>query len=216
GESTRPVVALALGGGAARGLAHIGVLRVFEEEGIPVDIVVGTSMGSVVGGLYSSGLSIANIEWAVTNIDLAQLFVASSPLKGGFVRTDLFERFIDFVTDQATFDDTVIPFYSVAANLRTGEEKLIHSGRLSRGILASMSIPGMFPAVEINGEYYVDGGVTSLIPVVAAYSLGADVVIAVDVRSGLGDINPNNAFASINASLSHMLNANARSEERRV
>src|SRR5690606_33008252 len=179
---SRPTVAIVLGGGSSRGLAHIGLLQAFEEEGIPVDYLVGTSMGSIAAGLHAAGLSPENIEQLIVQSPVFELFAAARPSRGGLVETDRLERFLDAILDHATFDDVAIPYYSASTQLLTGEEAVIQHGRVSRAILASMAIPGVFPPVEIDGEYYVDGGVVSLIPVRAARRLGADVVIAVDVR----------------------------------
>lgn len=204
---SRPTVAIVLGGGSSRGLAHIGLLQAFEEEGIPVDYLVGTSMGSIVAGLHAAGLSPENIEQLIVQSPVFELFAAARPSRGGLVETDRFERFLDAILDHATFDDVAIPYYSVATHLLTGEEAVIQHGRVSRAILASMAIPGVFPPVEIDGEYYVDGGVVSLIPVRAARRLGADVVIAVDVRRRFETVDPHNINSVLDITLHHLINA---------
>lgn len=206
----RPSVAVVLGGGAARGLSHIGLLRALAEAGIPVDMVVGTSMGSLVAGMYAAGLSVDNLEYLVTTMDLGNLFEPLLPPRGGIVGTERLERFINYLTNNATFDSVPVPFYSVVTHLESGQEVVWHTGLISRGMRASMSIPGTFPPVELDGEYYVDGGVAAMVPVEAARQLGADFVIAVDVRGQRVDpIDVDNPMAVLNAALGHLLKANA-------
>lgn len=189
--SARSTVALVLGGGAARGFSHVGLLKAFEEEGIPVDMIVAASMGSVLSGLYASGFSIAELEYMAQRVDLAELFSVTLPPKGGVVNTQRLERFLHELTGGARFEDLRIPYYTVVTNLFTGESVVLREGSLSRAIVASMSIPGMFPPVEIDGEIYVDGGIKDPVPARFARELGADIVIAVDVRRELE--NPNRA-----------------------
>lgn len=210
GPRERPTVALALGGGSARGFSHIGLLQALYEEGVPVDYIVGTSMGSVVGGLHAAGFSVDNLVYLATHTDLGELFEPLVPPRGGLIGTERFERFLDALLLGLTLDETVISYHSVATNLQTGEEALLGSGPVpvSRAILASMAIPGIFPPVEIDGEYYVDGGVVSLVPVRAARDLGADVVIAVDVRRTLEPVKPDDLAAVLDLTLDHLLTAN--------
>lgn len=208
----RPTVAVVLGGGSARGISHIGLLKAFAEEGIPVDMLVGTSIGSVVAGLHASGLSIANLEYLVTHLDLGRLFSTAAPGRGGIVETSRFERFLDALIGGATFDDVVLPYYSVVTHLQTGAEVVLHEGSVTKAILASIAIPGVFPPVEIDGEYYVDGGVASLIPVSAARRFGADVVIAVDVRRVVEPVDPHDVIAVLDLMMDHLLGANVKQQ----
>src|SRR5690606_21378866 len=104
----RPTVAVVLGGGSARGLSHIGLLRALAENGIPVDMLVGTSMGSLVAGMYAAGLSVDNLTYLVTTVDLGLLFEPLLPPRGGLVGAERFERFIDLLTDTATFEQLPI------------------------------------------------------------------------------------------------------------
>ncbi|OUN00716.1 MAG: hypothetical protein BAA04_08720 [Firmicutes bacterium ZCTH02-B6] len=207
----RPTVAVVLGGGSARGLSHIGLLRALAEYGIPVDMLVGTSMGSLVAGLYAAGLSVDNLTYLITTVDLGLLFEPLLPMRrGGLVGAERFERFIDLLTGNATFEQLPIPFYAVVTHLESGREVVWNKGRISRAMRASMAIPGTFQPVELDGEYYVDGGVAAMVPVQAARRLGADVVIAVDVRGQRTQpVDPGNALAVLDAVLSHMLEANA-------
>lgn len=185
----RPTVAVVLGGGAARGLSHIGFLRALEEEGIPIDHLVGTSMGSIVAGLYAAGFSAGNLDYMVRNLNVAELFPPTIPPRGGLLDVRRFEAFLDALTNNADFANLAIPFYSIAISLDSGEEVSIHEGSLSRGILAAMAVPGIFPPVPIDGEHFVDGGLYNMVPVDVARRTGADVVVAVDVRRRRDDLD---------------------------
>lgn len=210
----RPSVALVLGGGSARGFSHIGLLKALYEEGIPVDYIVGTSMGSVIGGLHAAGLSVDELAYLATHANLGELFESLVPPRGGLVGTARFERFLDALVDGLTLGETAIPYYSVATHLQTGKETVFGPGPIavSRAILASMAIPGIFPPVEIDGEYYVDGGIASLVPVRAARELGADVVIAVDVRRSVEPVRPDDVIAVLDLALDHLLAANVEAQ----
>lgn len=203
----RPTVALVLGGGSARGLSHIGLLKALEEGGIPIDYIVGTSMGSVVAGLYAAGLSAENLHYMISNINIPELFVPTIPPKGGFLSTDRFKTFVDVLTDSADIESLPIPFHTVVINLVTGEEETLSTGSLSTAILASMAIPAMFPPVRIGDQYYVDGGMKSLVPVEVAKDLGADLVIAIDVRRKLTDINHDTVLSNVQLTLLFLLAA---------
>lgn len=203
----RPKVALVLGGGSARGLSHIGLLKALEEGGIPVDYIVGTSMGSVVAGLYAAGFSADNLHYMVANINIPEMFVPTIPPKGGFLSTERFRTFIEELTDHAELETLPIPFHTVVINLLTGEEETLSTGPLSTAILASMAIPVMFPPVPIGDSYYVDGGMKSLVPVEVAKELGADVIIAVDVRRKLKDINHDTVLSNLQLTLLFLLAA---------
>lgn len=205
GVQARPKVAVVLGGGSARGFSHIGLLKALEEEGIPIDYIVGTSMGSVVAGLYAAGFSASNLEYMVTHVNIPEMFVPTIPPKGGFLSTERFKTFIDVLTDNAQMESLPIPFYTVVINLLTGEEETLSTGPLSTGIVASMSIPAMFPPVRIGDDYYVDGGMKSLVPVEVARDVGADFVIAVDVRRQLDNINHDTILSNVQLTLLFLL-----------
>jgi len=217
----RPRIGLVLGGGGARGAAHVGVIRVLEEANIPIDYVSGTSMGSIVGALYSLGLSADEIEAALLAVDWGALFVDRPPRRGRTMRRkedDVMTFFpIEFglrnnrlVTPRGliagqklafafpgtgmlsntheSFDDLPIPYRAVASDLESGEKVVLDHGNLIRAIRASMSIPGIFPPVEIDGRLLVDGYLTSNVPVDAALGMGADYIIAVEVGRRTEDI----------------------------
>ena len=214
----RPKVGLVLSGGGAKGMAHVGVLRVLEELKVPVDIVVGTSAGSAVGALYASGMEVQEIEERFIEMDWVSSFRddpgrAYKPVRrkrqdwrypvspGIGVRMDglhlgggiIAGQNLGFILNELTrdaalvedFDELAIPFRAVATDLETGEEVVIGSGNLSEAIRASMSIPGVYAPVTLNGRLLVDGGVANNLPVSVAHELGADIVIAVDITDPL-------------------------------
>lgn len=207
-ELARPKVAVVLGGGAARGFSHIGLLKALEDNGIPIDMLVGTSMGSIVAGLYAAGLSTDNLAYLVTQIDMNQFFTPRIPPRGGFVETHQFERFLNLLTNDAHLEQMPIPYYSVITDIVSGREVALNTGPIGRAILASIAIPGMFPPVEIDGIHYVDGGLLSPVPVRVAEERGADFIIAVDVRRTVDDINFDNVLTNLQLSLYFLLDKN--------
>lgn len=204
-------VGLALGGGGARGLAHIGVLKVLERENIPIDLITGTSMGAIIGAVYALKKDISAIEKITEkyskisefNIDLSFsekerkdkpffLKKMSDFLKKGYILNleltrkyindgEGLRRVIEELVNNKTFEDTQIPFAVVAADLVRGEKVIIRRGKLFDALLASASIPGMFPPVILDKKILVDGGIVDVVPIEVAQSLGANFVIAVSV-----------------------------------
>ncbi len=173
-------VGLALGGGVARGLAHIGVLSVLEKAGVPIDCVAGTSMGAIIGAAYCAGLSVDDLR------DIAARtgwWHVSRPVfsVGGFVTFKHLERWFEDNIGQFDLRDLAIPFAAVASDLNTGERVVLSEGRACTAIRASCSIPGFVPPVESEGRILVDGGITDNIPADVARLLGADYVIGVDI-----------------------------------
>jgi len=214
----RPKVGLVLSGGGAKGMAHVGVLRVLEEMRIPVDLVVGTSAGSAVGALYASGMPVEEIEQRFIDLDWVSSFRddpgrAYKPVRrkqedwrfpvvpGIGVRLDglhvgggiIAGQNLGFILNELTrdaalvedFDRLAIPFRAVATDLETGEQVVLGSGNLSEAIRASMSIPGVYAPVKLDGRLLVDGGIANNLPVTVARDLGADIVIAVDITDPL-------------------------------
>jgi NTE family protein len=176
----RPKVGLALGGGVARGLAHIGVLSVLEEASIPIDCIAGTSMGAIIGAAYCAGLEVADLRDIAARTGWLQV---SRPLlsAGGFVTFTRMERWIEDNVGEFDVGDLAIPFAAVASDLTTGERVVLAEGRLCSAVRASCSVPGFVPPVELNGRLLVDGGITDNIPADVARLLGADYVIGVDI-----------------------------------
>ncbi|MCM8778165.1 MAG: patatin-like phospholipase family protein [Candidatus Omnitrophica bacterium] len=217
-EKSHPFTVLVLSGGGARGIAHIGILKVLEELRIPVDMVVGTSMGAIVGGLYAAGLSPSEIEKRMLEVDWDDIFSDNpKPLKQPYRLRKEASRYMQgvemgFAVDEIqipkgiiagqkliialnnillpvltvdNFDHLPIPFCAVATDLVTGERVDISSGSLTKAIMASMAIPGIFAPVEIDDKILVDGGVVANLSIETARKLGAERIIAVDVSSPL-------------------------------
>lgn len=206
-------VGLALGGGGVRGLAHIGALKVLEEEGIPVSLIVGTSMGALIGAAYALNTDIAWLERTALEMtereeirELETLAEQSATeekrviverlakfvrnlllwnlrvIKRELVDAKRIEELIKGFVGDNYFEQTRVPFACVACDLKKGEEVILDRGELSRAVLASSSMPGIFSPIEWNGRLLVDGGVTATVPAGAARRLGADCVIAINVE----------------------------------
>lgn len=176
-------IALVLGAGGARGLAHVGVLKILEKNDIKPDMVVGCSMGAAVGALYALGMSADDLEKEAANKrkrDIFRLIDISFPGKS-LIKGNKVYRYIDEILHKKNFSDTRLPFYAVAASLRSGDVKIISEGSLAKAVQASVSVPGIFPPVELNGDILVDGGIIDPTPVDAAKEKGADMIIAVDL-----------------------------------
>lgn len=179
----RPLIGLALSSGGARGAAHTGVLKVLEERHIPIDIIVGTSMGAMVGGAYAAGVSIEKIEekWLKTDIvHVAKNFLPTFPLHGWSSGSSVY-RMLQGVVGDARIEGLPVKFAAVATDIETGEEVVIQEGLLVDAIRASSSVPGLFVPAEYRGRFLVDGGLVNPLPVDVVRRIGADMVIAVDV-----------------------------------
>ena len=217
--SSRPRIGLALSGGGALGIAEIGVIQWMEENHIPVDRVAGTSMGAIVGAMYATGMSPAEIESFAYKIDWDQAFLpeptytdlsyrrkqdrrnfqvrAPLGLKHGLHTPNglnsgqgvglLLDRIAFAEADIATFDDLPIPFRCVATDMLSGEQVVLRNGPLAQAVRASMAIPGIFTPVELEGRVLADGGLVQNVPVETVREMGADEVIAVELRLPPGD-----------------------------
>jgi NTE family protein len=175
---------LALGGGAARGFAHIGVLQVLEEEGIKPALVVGTSAGSVVASFYASGKSGAQLQWLADTMDESQFTDWANPLTGrGLLRGEALGKYVNSQLNGMKIEDMKLPLGIVATDLRTGDGILFRRGDVATAVRASSAVPSVFEPVRIAGKDYVDGGLVSPVPVRYARQMGADVVLAVDISS---------------------------------
>ena len=163
-----------LGGGGAKGATEVGVLKVIAEVGVPIDYIAGTSIGSIVGGLYSVGYSVEQLDSLFRNEDWVDLFATGSVL-------ELLENMVG-PNDSIDFDRLPIPFRCVAYDLKKQEEVVLRSGRLAQAMRASMAIPGAFKPVRMNGMVLVDGGMMNNLPVDVVRDMGADIVIAVDLQ----------------------------------
>ncbi len=205
-------VGLALGGGVARGLAHIGVLSVLERYRVPVDCVAGTSAGAIVGALFASGVPLSRIfeEAAKTRWrDLVRLAMH----KEGLIKPAGLEKHLTELMSASEFTDLKIPFAAVATDVTTGEEVVLDSGNVAKAVLASSAIPGIFTPVRIGDRLLVDGGVVNNVPASVVRRMGADLVIAVDVNHHeLARKEPTNIFHIIVNSIHIMQRANAQKE----
>ncbi len=173
-------VALALGAGAARGFAHIGVLKLLEEEGIKVDMVAGTSMGAVVGAFYCSGMSLRMME-RLARFTQRNHWVDLTFPRLGLICGDKLEQFINIFIRGATFEQLKTPLAVVATDICSGNRVVFDNGPVARAVRASAAIPAIFVPVEHEGMTLVDGAVVERVPVQTAREMGAEVVIAVDV-----------------------------------
>lgn len=179
-----PRVGLVLGGGAARGFAHVGVIRVLEREKIPIDLIVGTSVGSLVGAIYADKRNSFELEWIAFGLEERHLFdFTVFSIKQGPVKGNLLEEFVSQSVSARNIQDLKIPFAAVATDISQGTAVVLSSGPVAKAVRASCSIPGIFHPVPYNGRLLVDGGVVANVAVNVARNLGADVVIAVDVSA---------------------------------
>ena len=180
-KPTRPPrVALALGGGAARGFAHIGVIEVLEENGIHPDIVTGTSAGSFVAAMYASGRSGKELEAIALALDESRLTDWAFPGRG-MIRGAALADYIRQQVGNRSFDQMKIPLGIVATDLDSGRPILFRQGDVGTAVRASSAVPAVFQPVRIGAHEYVDGGLTSPVPVRSARDMGADVIIAIDI-----------------------------------
>lgn len=231
-----PKVCLVLSGGGARGLAHIGVLKALEEQRIPIDCIAGTSMGAIVGGLYSAGYRAEALEQLVGGLDWGQLFDDRPPrqelsqqrkeedfdfpwsfevgygggefrLPRGAVGGVGFERLLADMTARVSaaedFAQLPIPFRAVATDMVRGERVVFERGDLARALRASMSVPGAFAPIEVDGRLLGDGGLVMNLPVDVALAMGADVVVAVNIGTPLA---PREALSSLVGVTQQMIN----------
>ena len=200
--SRRPKVGLVLGGGAARGFAHVGVIRVLEREKIPIDLIVGTSIGSLVGAIYADKKNGSELEGAALGLEERDVFDYSfiSPTQG-FVRGERLEDFVLKKFSAREIEQLKLPFAAVATDIENGEVVVLQSGSIARAVHASSAIPGVFIPVRYQGRLLVDGGVLDSVPVDVARKMGAEVVIAVDLGEGRQAAQVKNIFDTIVQSL---------------
>jgi NTE family protein len=180
---TRKKIGLALSGGAARGFAHLGVLKVLAEHEIPIDYIAGTSAGSIAGAAFASGLSVGEITAFGKKMSWFRMTRFSYSPKGLLSNAPL-GALVEQYFRVKNFEDLPIPFAAVACDLETGDEIVLKdAGDLATAIRASCAVPGVFAPVQHEGRMLIDGGVVSLVPTEAVRNLGAEIVIAVDVNA---------------------------------
>ncbi|UYI78756.1 MAG: patatin-like phospholipase family protein [Fusobacterium varium] len=228
-SESRPKIALVLSGGGAKGAAHVGVLKVLEKYQIPVDIIIGTSVGSIVGGMYSIGYSPDEIEKTILNLKFTSLLTNSKDrnLKNiedkiendkypftvsidknlklsfpmGFLNGENIYLQLKEIFNRAenikNFNELPIQYRAVTTDLQTGKEVVLRDGDLALATFKSMAIPSFLEPVEDNGKFYVDGGVVNNFPIDVALSLGADIIIAVDISAEASKINEKSNLITI-------------------
>ena len=180
-------IGLALGGGGARGLAHIGVLEILEREGIPIDMITGTSAGAAIGALYAQGKNINEIKDLARSWDWkqrARIIDLALP-KTGFIAGKKLKQLLKSIIGDVKFNDLKIPFACIATDIMSGEEVIINQGSVLEAVRASISLPVIFTVVKWKGRYLVDGGLVDPVPVNVLKDMGADFIIAVNVTPRL-------------------------------
>ncbi len=180
-EHRVPTIGLALGGGFARGMAHIGVLKVLEEEGIPVRVVAGTSVGALIGAAYCSGLSIEELEKLARSCRFTT-FARWTVSRYGFATNERMVSFLNGTLKVKTFEELRIPLGVTATDFNSGEGIVFHSGSIVEPVRASCAYPGMFLPVEIRGRYLVDGMLSHPVPTRPLREMGAERVMAVHLK----------------------------------
>ena len=188
--SKTPVIGLALGGGVARGFAHIGVIKVLEANGIKPNIIVGTSAGSVIGSIYASGISASELQQIAIDLDEATITDWTNPFVGklgGMIKGDALQNKINVLVKNRSIEQMKIPLAIVATDLKTGNPILFQRGDTGQAVRASSSVPGIFMPTNILGKEYVDGGLSSPVPIKFTRTLGADIVIAVNISADPSD-----------------------------
>lgn len=184
GVKRPPRIGLALGGGAARGFAHVGVIAVLEEAGLKPSVVVGTSVGSLVAALYASGKSSAQLQQTALNMEEVAITDWMLPIFGrGMFRGEALGRYVNDLVAGRLIENMVIPLGIVATDLNSGRAVLFQRGDTGTAVRASSAVPAVFVPVKISGREYVDGGLVSPVPVRFARQMGAELVIAVDISS---------------------------------
>jgi len=208
----RPIkIALALGGGAARGFAHVGVIRALAARGIEPDIIVGTSAGSFVGALYASGIAGADLQRVAMQFSEDTITDWSLPSRG-LLKGQALQDFVNRQVGQRPIEALPRKLAIVATDLANGAMAVFERGNVGMAVRASSSVPGVFQPVTINGREYVDGGLVSPVPVRVARRLGADVVIAVDIAKQPANQSVNGAFDILLQTFTIMGQVIARSE----
>ena len=208
GAADTPTLGLALGGGFARGIAHIGVLRVLEEAQIPISFVAGTSVGALIGAAYCGGLSVAELEqiaFQVRSHHIARWTVS----KLGLATNQRMAAFLHRILKQKSFDNLKIPLAVTATDFASGQGVLFRSGSLIDAVRASCAYPGMFLPVEVDGRMLMDGMLAYPVPSVPVRKMGARRVLAINLKGGLNGTGPRHIFDVIGQSFSIALEHSA-------
>lgn len=202
---TKPkaVIGLALGGGASKGFAHIGVIKVLKENNIPVNVITGTSAGAIVGSLYASGMSPDRLELEAEILgktDLVDLTLSTN----GFIKGEKLQNYINRKVANRPIQNMPVKFAAVATDFNTGQAVAFNTGNTGQAVRASASIPNIFRPAVISGRQYVDGGLSAPVPVSAARAQGANFVIAVDISAKPAKLTDSGFFSYLDQSLNIM------------
>lgn len=212
-RTKKPKVGVSLSGGSAYGMAHIGVLRAFEEMGVKIDVLAGASAGALVGALYAFGLPLDRIQEEASKISWATLSNVT-PSNMGFISNKSLGAHVTRLIGEKKIEDADIPFAITATDIRTGEQVLLRSGSVAEAVRASAAIPGVFSPVMIDDVLLVDGGLSENLPYVPLREMGAQVCIGVDVIAHAARYNDPKRYADILANtyniLIHRMNATVR------
>ena len=196
-------VAVVLGAGAAKGFAHVGVIKVLEANHVPIHMIVGTSVGSLVGCMSAYGYSAYDLQKIAMGLEKGELADLTVP-DNGFVKGEKLEAYVNRMIRGTPMQELRIPFYAVATDICSGQEMVFGKGNTGAAVRASCAIPGVFRPVRIGDRTYVDGGVVSPVAVDAAHRMGADVVIAVDIAAGVSGSTPGSTLDTIFQSINVM------------
>jgi NTE family protein len=213
----KPKVALVLGGGAARGFAHIGVIRELEQQQIPIDLIVGTSVGSLIGAIYASDVNGFELEWTAFKLEKEHIFdygFMSAFTGMGAAKGEKLEEFVGAKVRIMNIEGLKIPFAAVATDLNRGTRVVLDRGSVARAVRASSAIPGVFNPVDHQGKLLVDGGVVDNLPVSVARERGVDMVIAVDIGENVINFNITNVLDVMLQAITIMGAQNAKAGKR--
>jgi NTE family protein len=191
----RPKIGLALGGGGSKGFAHIGIIKVLEENNIPIDYIAGTSIGALVGGLYAATKDIKAIEEMATGTNWKEMLSMADPsIKQGFFLGEKVKGWIDKNLAAKKFEETKIPFSAVATDLNTGDAVIFNEGDILEAIRSSISVPIVLKPVAHHKQLLSDGGLSLPVPVSVVHDMGADFIIAVNLENNYGKRDNVNLF----------------------
>lgn len=183
----RPVIGLALGGGGARGYAHLGVLKALQQANIPVDVIAGTSMGALIGAVYATESSVDKAENIAINIRYGQMLHMTDLTipNRGLISGNRIEKYLNTLFMERDFDQLQKELIVVATDINTGDTIYFKSGQVARAVRASIALPGIFCPIESEGRLLVDGTITEPVPVEALKDAGAELILSVDVSSSV-------------------------------
>jgi len=205
-KKKEPKIALVLGGGSAKGFAHVGVIRVLEQEKIPIHMIVGTSVGSLIGGIYAANPDSFQLEYTAFKVEKNDIIDMLTIPKMGLGQGARLEEFASKNINVKRVEDTKIPFYPIATDLNTGETVILEKGSISKAIRASAAIPGVFTPVMFDNRMLVDGGVSNNVACDVAKNIkGADIVIAVNLQKDIRNYDINSVVDVMGQSINIMM-----------